>query len=135
MQLNLPAIGIGKVSEQRCRPACDGTGKRLLWQQRAVPSATFAPKMQSASMMRVLSLPAQFFKQYSAGELTSRVGNINSLCNMLCGVVLTTGLTSVFSLAYVTQIFRYAPALVIPALTFTLLTVLFSVAFTFVQIK
>lgn len=91
--------------------------------------------VESASMMRVLSLPAQFFKHYSAGELTSRAGNIKNLCNMLCGAILTTGLTSVFSLAYVTQIFRYAPALVIPAITITLLTVLFTVASALVQIK
>lgn len=91
--------------------------------------------VQAATMMRVLSLPAQFFKQYSAGELSSRTQSINGLCQMLCDGILTTGLTALFSLFYVTQIFRYAPALVVPALTITLTTMLFSCVSAFVQMK
>jgi NHLM bacteriocin system ABC transporter ATP-binding protein len=91
--------------------------------------------VQSSFMMRVLSLPAGFFKNYSAGELSSRVQSVNSLCSMLVNAVLTTGLTSVFSLVYIAQIFRYAPALVIPALIIIGVTVLFSIASTLVQMK
>lgn len=91
--------------------------------------------VQAASMMRVLSLPAQFFKEYSAGELSSRVQSINELCFMLSDAILSTSLTSLFSLVYVTQIFRYAPALVIPALLVTLATVLFTILSAFVQMK
>jgi hypothetical protein len=82
--------------------------------------------VQSASMMRVLSLPAAFFKQYSSGELSSRTQSINSLCSMLANAILTTGLTSVFSLVYIGQIFTFAPALVVPALTIILATVICS---------
>ena len=78
--------------------------------------------VEAASMMRVLSLPAAFFKQYSAGELSSRVGHINVLASQLVSMALSTGLTSLFSLAYISQIFLYAPALVAPALIITLLT-------------
>lgn len=91
--------------------------------------------VEAASMMRVLSLPANFFKQYSAGELSSRAQSINSLCNMLCNAILTTGLTSVFSLMYVAQVFRYASALVVPSLLITLATVVFSLVSALVQMK
>ena len=77
----------------------------------------------AASMMRMFSLPASFFKGYSAGELSSRASSINSLCSMLLSTVLTTGLTSVFSLVYITQIFAFAPALVVPAVAIILITV------------
>ncbi len=49
--------------------------------------------IQAATMMRVMSLPANFFKQYSSGELSSRAQYIGSLCNMLISTVLSTGLT------------------------------------------
>jgi NHLM bacteriocin system ABC transporter ATP-binding protein len=91
--------------------------------------------VQAASMMRVLSLPAEFFKEYSAGELSSRAQSINSLCVMLGDAILSTGLTSVFSLVYIAQIFNYAPALAVPALVIMLATVLFTVITTLVQIK
>lgn len=91
--------------------------------------------VQAATMTRVLSLPADFFKQYSSGELSSRAQYINTLCNMLVSTILSTGLTSLFSLVYISQIFVYAPALVVPALCIILATVLFSLISTFAQMK
>lgn len=91
--------------------------------------------VQAATMMRVLSLPATFFKEYSAGELSSRAQSIGSLCSMLANAILTTGLTSIFSLIYIGQIFTFAPALVVPALTIMITTVGFSFLSTIVQMK
>lgn len=91
--------------------------------------------VQAATMMRVLSLPADFFKKYSSGELSSRSQHINSLCNMIISTVLSAGLTSVFSLVYISQIFVYAPALVVPALLIIVATVLFSLVSTLVQMR
>lgn len=91
--------------------------------------------VQAATMMRVLSLPADFFKKYSAGDLSSRAQYIQSLCSMLASCALNTGLTSIFSLMYITQIFEYAPALVFPALGVILATLLFSLVTTFYQMK
>ncbi|MDE7399071.1 MAG: ATP-binding cassette domain-containing protein, partial [Oscillospiraceae bacterium] len=54
---------------------------------------------------------------------------------MLVSAILSTGLTSVFSLVYISQIFVYAPALVVPSLIITLVTVAFSVISAFVQMK
>jgi len=91
--------------------------------------------VEAASMMRVLSLPVAFFKQYNTGELSSRVGYMNALANQLVNMALSTGLTSLFSLAYISQIFIYAPALVVPALLVTLLTVVVSAATMLLQVK
>lgn len=91
--------------------------------------------VQAATMMRILSLPADFFKEYSSGELASRASNVQSLCNMLVSTVLSTGLSSVFSLIYIGQIFAYAPVLVIPSLLVVFATILVSVVSTFVQLR
>lgn len=91
--------------------------------------------VQAATMMRVLSLPADFFKKYSAGDLSSRAQYIQSLCSMLVSCALNTGLTSIFSLMYITQIFEYAPALVFSALGVILATLLFSLVTMFYQMK
>ncbi|RKI39396.1 NHLP bacteriocin export ABC transporter permease/ATPase subunit [bacterium D16-51] len=97
--------------------------------------AKMGMSVQSAVMMRVLSLPASFFKDYNAGELASRVQKADVLCMLTADAVLSTGLTSVFSLIYITQIFRYAPALCIPAVVVMALTLFISVVSSFVQIK
>ena len=91
--------------------------------------------VQAATMMRILSLPADFFKQHSSGELSSRAQHIQSLCQMLVSAALNTGLTSVFSLLYITQIFAFAPALVVPALTIILVTLAFTIITTLYQTK
>ena len=91
--------------------------------------------VEAASMMRILSLPASFFKEYSAGELSSRMSYINSLANQIVDMALSTGLTSLFSLAYISQIFIYAPALVAPALLITLATIAVSTATMLIQVR
>ena len=91
--------------------------------------------VQAATMMRILSLPADFFKQYSAGDLSTRTQNIQMLCSMMTTFVFNMGLTSLFSLLYITQIFAYAPALVVPALSIILVTLLFSLITTFYQMR
>ena len=90
--------------------------------------------VEASMMMRLISLPVSFFRQYSPGELKSRSMSVNQLCQLLQSMVLSTGLTSLSSLLYVTQIFHFAPALVIPSLIMILVTVGFSVATTLVQI-
>lgn len=91
--------------------------------------------VQAATMARILSLPADFFKNYSSGEITSRAQYIGSLCQTLVQTFLSTGLTSIFSLVYITQIFVYAKELVIPALCITLVTLVFSIVSSLAQMK
>ena len=91
--------------------------------------------VQAATMMRILSLPADFFKSYSTGELSSRSQNIQTLCSMIVSTVFSTGLTSVFSVLYISQIFTFAPALVVPALCIIGVTIVFSLITTFWQMR
>ena len=86
--------------------------------------------IEAAVMMRVLSLPASFFRKFSAGELYTRTQSITELCRQLAQAVLSTGVTSIFSLVYIVQVFHYTPVLVVPALAVTLTTVVFSVVST-----
>ena len=91
--------------------------------------------VDAAAMMRIMSLPADFFRSYSAGELANRVSQIGVLCRMLVSTVLSTGFTSLFSLIYISQIFAYAPALVTPALVVILATVALSLLSSLIQMK
>ena len=91
--------------------------------------------VEAAAMMRVLSLPADFFKDYGSGELANRTRYINLLVEELLTVIFTTGLTSLFSLAYITQIFRYAPALVTPALFVVITTLVISIVSAVIQVR
>ena len=90
---------------------------------------------QAAGMARILSLPPSFFKTYSAGDLASRMAHIGSLCTMLVESVLSIGLTSVFSLVYITQMAHYGPALVVPGLSVIAVTVLFSLISVWVKAR
>ena len=91
--------------------------------------------VEAAAMMRILSLPASFFRDYSAGELSNRASYISSLCNQIVDMVLNTGLTSLFSLIYVAEISSYAPSLVVPSLLVTLATLVISIIHILVQIR
>ncbi|MBQ8094657.1 MAG: NHLP bacteriocin export ABC transporter permease/ATPase subunit [Clostridia bacterium] len=91
--------------------------------------------VEAAMMMRLLSLPARFFRNYSAGELSSRMQSVNNLCNVLLGSGLSVGLSSVMSLLYIRQFFSFAPALAGPALLIILATVAVSVIFSVMQIR
>ena len=76
----------------------------------------------AATMMRILSMPASFFKEYSAGELKQYLSYMDSLTTTLLDAVFSTAVTGVFSLVYLGQIFAFAPSLVWPSLIVTLLT-------------
>lgn len=78
--------------------------------------------VEAAIMMRMLSLPASFFKGHTAGEMATRVSSVESIATMLQQIVLTTALSSLFSLVYIGQIFVLAPALMLPALGVVLVT-------------
>jgi len=72
--------------------------------------------VQNAAIARMFILPASFFKDYSAGEISERAMSINILSNMLSDTVLTSGLAALFSFVYIFQMANFAPVLVVPAL-------------------
>ncbi len=90
-------------------------------------SDKFESGVRAASMMRIFSLPASFFKDYSSGELNEYLGYLISLCDTIVNSVFSSSVTAIFSFLYITQIFKYAPSLVVPSLVISLSTVAISV--------
>ena len=91
--------------------------------------------VEAAVMMRVLSLPANFFKKYSAGELATHVGSIKSLCSLIISQIMSLSLTSLASILYIAQVAAFTPALIVPSLIIILLTVGIGLVVSFMQIK
>jgi NHLM bacteriocin system ABC transporter ATP-binding protein len=88
---------------------------------------------QSASINRLLSLKASFFKDYTSGELTSRISGVEQICSILSDTVVTSGLSVIFSLAYIFQMRKYAPSLVLPGMIAILSTLSFTILCGFLQ--
>ena len=91
--------------------------------------------VQAAVMNRVMSLPAPFFRDYSSGELTQRAMYVQALCSTLLTTIGSTGLTSLFSIIYIGQIFAYAPSLAVPSIMITLTTIIVSLITTYAQTR
>lgn len=91
--------------------------------------------VKAAAMMRMLSLPPSFFKKYSSGELTTRMNYLIQLVSTIYQTLFGASLTSVFSLVYITQIFRYAPSLVVPSLLIIVVNIAFYLLTSFMQIR
>ena len=91
--------------------------------------------IESATYARVLSLPAKFFKEYSAGELASRMDSFTSLCRQMVSIVLGSGLSALLSLVYVFQIFVYAPSLAAPVLVVVVIQAALGIVSTLLTIK
>lgn len=89
--------------------------------------------VEAATMMRILSLPASFFTEYGSGELSKRARYMEALVRQLLGMAVSTGLTSLFSLIYIAQIFEFAPSLVLPSIIVTLATIVVSVTTSLAQ--
>ena len=92
-------------------------------------------RVQNATMMRVLSLPVTFFKDYGAGEVASRMGSLTSLCQTISNTFMSTGLTALFSFVYLFQMNRYAPAMVAPAFLIIGAMLFMSILTTILQMK
>ena len=91
--------------------------------------------VSAATMMRILSLPATFFRDYSVGELNQYIAYMDSLCATLVDSLFSTAVTGLFSLIYLAQIFAFAPALVWPSLIVTLVTLGISLLSARVQMR
>ncbi|MDR1068309.1 MAG: NHLP bacteriocin export ABC transporter permease/ATPase subunit [Clostridiales Family XIII bacterium] len=77
--------------------------------------------LQSAVMSRLINLPPKFFGRWSAGELSMRISSVSELGALLNQIFLGVGLTGIFSLIYIAQIFTIAPSLAFPAIIAILL--------------
>jgi ATP-binding cassette subfamily C protein len=84
--------------------------------------------LQAAIWDRVLGLPVPFFRDYSAGDLANRINGINEIRQVLSGALITTLISSLFSLLNVFLLFHYSASLAIVALGLVTAAVLFNVA-------
>lgn len=91
--------------------------------------------VQSAMMMRMLSLTPDFFKEFGAGELTNRIGYMGSLCTVIFNAVFSAGATAVFSVVYIGQLFQFAPAMAATAVLVLALTLLIIAAALLLQMN
>lgn len=87
---------------------------KSIYNARITQQVTFG--LSSATFSRMLSMPTSFFKDYGAGDMASRVSAVQTLGTTLMGALLNGGLTTIFSLIYIFQIFNLAPSMVWPAL-------------------
>ncbi len=84
--------------------------------------------LQAAVMARVMAMPAGFFRDHTSGEIAARLGAVDRLTSATVNAVVTSGLTSVFSLVYLAQIYAYAPTLMVPAVVVLALQTLLTLA-------
>ncbi len=91
--------------------------------------------VEAAVMMRILTLPAPFFRKYSSGELSSRANSVSSLCNVILGNIMSTGISSLSSLLFVGQIFIIAKPLLLPSVIIILLTLGVTVISSVMQLR
>ena len=91
--------------------------------------------VESASMARILSLPASFFQKYSSGDLASRVSILGSMSVSMAQMLLSSFLSILFSLVYFTQIFHYGQSLLFVAAAVILLQACFAAVINMIQMK
>lgn len=84
---------------------------------------------------RILNLPPEFFKQYDAGELTSRAMMLGQICDIVTGSVVPVLLTTVFSLIYLVQVTSFSLALLFPTLLILCCLLLLSLGNSFFTIR
>ena len=66
---------------------------------------------EAAMVMRLLSLPAGFYRENSAGLINNRMYNCRQMSSFINNLIYSSLLSSLFSLVYIGQVIRYAPAI------------------------
>lgn len=98
-------------------------------------SIKYSISVESAMMMRIMSLRTGFFRDYSPGELKSRFMSVNRLCSLLLEILMSSGLTAIMAVLYLFQVFRFAPMLLHTTLIIVLTTVIFSIIIVIIQVR
>lgn len=82
-----------------------------------------ASSTQAAVWDRLLNLPVSFFRQYTTGDLQSRVSSIEAVRRQLSGTILTTLFTSLFALLNLGLLFYYNVKLALVAVAVALVAI------------
>lgn len=83
---------------------------------------------------RILSLPAGFFRRYSAGDLAQRSNSLLDLCHLIVDSLIGTSVSLLLSLVYLFQIWNFIPALVFPAILVLVLIMVLNMIYTSVSV-
>jgi NHLM bacteriocin system ABC transporter ATP-binding protein len=83
---------------------------------------------QSGVWDRLLNLPVSFFRQYTTGDLQSRVSSVSAIRRQLSGRNLLNLVTSVFTLFYLAQLFYYSYELALLAVGVAIVTLVVTTA-------
>lgn len=73
--------------------------------------STMKYSIQSAAYDRVFNMPESFFRGYDCADLAQRVMSLATIFQTAVQVLLTTGLTALFSLMYLGRMFSYSATL------------------------
>ncbi len=91
--------------------------------------------LQAAVWDRVLSLPASFFRQFTAGELTMRVMGVSKIRQVVSGTVITTILSAAFSVFNIALLIHYSPRMALYALALVIIGAAVTFACSFLQLR
>lgn len=83
--------------------------------------------LQSALTDRLLSLPVPFFRQYTVGDLASRIGGINAVRDLFSGVAINALLGGMFAAVYLGLLFSYSSKLGLVAIGLATISALVTV--------
>jgi ATP-binding cassette subfamily C protein len=84
--------------------------------------------IQAAIMDRLLNMPVSFFRKYTAGDLALRINGINTIRQVISGIVVLTVMNGIFSLFNLGLIFFYQINLALLALGMALTGMAFGTA-------
>jgi len=91
--------------------------------------------LQAAVWDRLLSLPATFFKQFSAGELANRAMGIGEIRSILSGMAINTVISGIFSIFYFVLLFYYNVKLALICTAIVVVVMAISLLCGFLQLR
>ena len=92
-------------------------------------------RLQAGIWDRLLRLPSQFFREYTAGDLAERVAGAEAIREAVLGALLNSLIVFVFSLVNLVLMFVYAPALALLALCLVLIYVAITLLAGILQVR
>lgn len=84
-------------------------------------------QVQSAIMMKLLLQKSSFFKDKSSGKTSLIIKNTRTVSYTLLNQFFDTGIASIFSICYITQMFFLAPNLILPSIIMVLVQICVSI--------
>ncbi len=91
--------------------------------------------LQAAIWDRILSLPVPFFRNYASGDLGIRAMGITEIRRLLSGHIMTTILSSLFSIFNLILLFIYSSSLALLALALVFIVVLATLLTGYFQLR